>query len=257
MQYEKIYLSDDQAAPYLEFYSENKNERKAAVLIFPGGGYRARADHEGEPIAIEFLKAGFNAFVCHYRVSPHRYPLPFHDAISAIQFIKSSSEKFSIFANKIAVCGFSAGAHLAASLGFFNGDENAGIAHKTCLASRPNAMILCYPVISFNAFCHEGSVIHLLGDNPTPKQREIFSWQNAVQKSSPPCFLWHTANDKGVPVQNSLMLADALSKNSVPFELHIFPEGSHGLGLAKDNLRISQWFNLAVTWLNTTLYKNN
>jgi acetyl esterase/lipase len=242
--------SDDvDCVPCIDKFLLEGVKNAPAVLVFPGGAYRHRAEHEGEVVAKEFNSKGFHSFVVHYSVYPKQYPAPFLDAIAAMMHVKNHAEQYGIKKNAIAVCGFSAGGHLAASLGIFSGDIKAGISPKMMSDACPNAMILCYPVISFAEYTNEGSVQNLLGENPSPDLRQKFSWQKQVHSKTPPTFLWHTSDDAAVPVENSLMLADSLKKHSIPFELHVFPKGTHGLGLAKKFLRISQWANLASDWL--------
>ncbi len=239
----------------MEFHPSGAGAILPAVMVFPGGAYSHRADHEGACVAEEFNKRGFHSFVVHYRVAPDRYPAPFLDAVAAVRHVRNNADEYGVRRDGIAVCGFSAGGHLAASLGIFKGDDDAGIPGKLLESSRPDAMILCYPVISFEKYTHEGSVRNLLGECVTPQARRKFSWFRHVEKKTPPAFLWHTSDDSAVPVQNSLLLANALRRNSIPFELHVFPSGPHGLGLAKQNPRISQWTELASGWLGELLQR--
>ncbi|HOK03944.1 MAG TPA: alpha/beta hydrolase [Victivallales bacterium] len=253
---EKIFLGEKNDIPFMEFFKNDSKQKLPAVIIFPGGGYAHRAKHEAEPIAQEFLREGFHAFVVQYRVAPHKYPAPFIDAVNAIQYIRQNAEQLLTIPDKIAVCGFSAGGHLAAATAFFEGSEYPELSASIMAKSRPNAVILSYAVISFLQYVNEGTMKNLLGEeNPSDKLREKFSWEKQVTPSSPPVFLWHTADDAVVHVKNALLMASALSENSVPFEMHIFPHGKHGLGLAKDDLRISQWLPLAASWLRQTFSK--
>lgn len=223
-----------------------------AVIVFPGGGYSHRAYHEGEPVALWLNSIGISAFVLEYRVSPYRYPYPLLDAKRAIRYVRYHAKEWNIDPDRIGVLGFSAGGHLASTVGthFDLGDANSDdpIERISC---RPDAMILCYPVISFGEFRHDGSMRSLLGDNPSQDMITLLSNETQVTADTPPTFLWHTANDSGVPVENSLLFASALSKNKVPFELHVFPDGRHGLGLAQEHPQVKVWTKLCEKWLKS------
>ncbi len=243
---------DGEFVPALDIYTLNCSEAKGAVVVCPGGGYSNRAAHEGEDIALRFNKLGFHAFVVQYRVSPNRFPAPQQDIFRAIKIIRSKAEEWNIKANKIAVCGFSAGGHLAASSGtLFNeveftvGDETDKILQK------PNALILCYPVISSGELGHAGSFDNLLGKDADSGLREKYSLEKRITAETPPTFLWHTEEDSAVPVENSLLWCLNLRKYKIPFELHVFPEGRHGLGLGVDPdiPEIKVWPELCATWL--------
>lgn len=217
-----------------------------AVIICPGGGYEHLAPHEDEPIARWVNSLGYAAFVLHYRLAHH--PAPLADAQRAIRLVRLRASEFNLDPTKIAILGFSAGGHLAASAGtlFTSGDAKAEDPIERC-SSRPDAMILCYPVISFGPEGHHGSMVNLLGENPPKELVEKLSLENAVTKQTPPAFIWHTADDEVVPVENSLLFARMLRKNNVPFALHIYPHGQHGLGLG-EGLEAS-WPQLCEGWL--------
>ncbi len=233
-------------------YIIDAQEPTGAVIVFPGGGYSHRAQHEGEPIALWLNSIGISAFVLEYRVSPYRYPYPLLDAKRAIRYVRYHAQEWNIDPKKIGILGFSAGGHLAATVGTHfdlgNSDSDDPIERVSC---RPDAMVLCYPVITFVEFRHDGSMRALLGDNPSPDMIDMLSNESQVTTDTPPAFLWHTANDQAVPVENSLLFAGALSKNKVPFELHIFPDGRHGLGLARENPQVREWTRLCENWLKT------
>jgi len=164
--------------------------------------------------------------------------------------IRHNAEQWKIKTDRIAVCGFSAGGHLAGSLGVHwerYGFEKEDSLHK--ISNRPNAMILCYPVLT-TQFPHQGSIMNLLGDNATNSDfLKEFSLELNIGTTTPPAFLWRTAEDPGVPVENSLLFAQHLKKNGIPFELHVFPKGKHGLGLATEDSHVSQWMPLCCRWL--------
>lgn len=231
-------------------YLLETDEPLGAVVICPGGGYGHLADHEGEPVAKKFNEFGFHAFVVHYHVAPARHPLPLMDIQRAIRIVRYNAHKWLVKTDKIAVCGFSAGGHLACSSGvhFDEGDPDEDNPLDR-INSRPDAMILCYPVISSREFAHLGSFENLLGEDPSEDDLKEMSLEIQVSEETPPTFLWHTADDAGVPVENSLLFATALRQHKVPCELHVFPEGNHGLGLAEACPNIAVWPDLCATWL--------
>lgn len=238
--------------PHLIPYIVQTSKKTPAIVVFPGGGYTHRAFHEGEPVCKWLNSIGISAFLLNYRVSPYKHPAPLLDAKRAIRLVRYNSKKWNIDPNRIGVLGFSAGGHLASLVGthFDSGDKKNSdpIERVSC---RPDCMVLCYPVISLNEFAHEGSKKALLGDNPDPILVWALSSHNMVCNLTPPTFLWHTSDDTSVPVENSLLFAMALKKHKVPFELHIFPHGKHGLGLAQDTLYVSEWTSLCEKWFES------
>jgi acetyl esterase/lipase len=173
------------------------------------------------------------------------------DAKRAIRYVRHHAEVWNLDKHKIGILGFSAGGHLAASASTSHDTGNAESSDKIDQEnSRPDIAILCYPVISFIQHYHEGSVLNLLGDHSTEKLRTSLSHENNVSATTPPTFLWHTADDASVPVENSLLYAQSLSKNNVSYEMHIFPNGRHGLGLAKEDPIVGKWTDLCKGWLN-------
>ena len=210
------------------------NRRYKAVLICPGGGYQGVSDREAEPVALAFLAKGIAAFVLRYSVAPARYPTALLEVSRAMWLIRQRADEWNINADDIAICGFSAGGHLAASLGTLWNEafipEELGMPEGM---NKPNKLILCYPVI----LCEEGrahrdSFYNLLGRCLPEEEYEKFSLDRRVGPHTPPTFLWHTFDDAGVPVDSSLEFALALRKNRVPFEMHIYPSGAHGSSLA-------------------------
>ncbi|MDD2708273.1 MAG: alpha/beta hydrolase [Verrucomicrobiae bacterium] len=240
----------DTFRPWLDPYLVKGNRLRGAVLICPGGGYTGRAAHEGIAIAQRFNQDGLHAFVVHYRVSPNRHPAPLLDVSRAMRMIRQRAVEWLVSTDHIAVCGFSAGGHLTASLGVHFDTEftRAGDPIEK-ISSRPDALILCYPVITSGPHSHRGSFNQLLGENPSPELMEKMSLERQVTSKTPPSFLWHTAEDKGVRVENSLLFAQALSQNKVPFELHVYPAGRHGLGLALEDPHVATWMPLCCEWL--------
>ncbi|MEI6218392.1 MAG: alpha/beta hydrolase, partial [bacterium] len=201
-------------------------ERYAVRL--PGGGYGGLAEHEGKGYAEFFVNAGIACFVVKYRLGTQgfRHPAMLEDALAAISTIRSSAAEFGVNPKKIGVMGSSAGGHLTAhalvAWNRYNSSESL----------RPDFGILCYPVImSRGEFCHQGSMMNLLGENPAAELLDEVACEQHVTRETPPCFIWHTAADDGVPVENSMGFASALRRNGVSFELHVYAKGAHGLGL--------------------------
>ena len=219
------------------------------VVICPGGAYSHRAPHEGEPIALALNDRGIAACVCDYRVAPYQHPHPLLDAQRTIRWVRANAEEFNVNPAAVGILGFSAGGHLASSAGTHydtgraDGDE---IDRESC---RPDAMVLCYPVISFGEFGHRGSMKNLLGEDPPEELVQSLSNETQVTADTPPTFLWHTANDPGVLVENSLHFAQALSAHKVAHELHVYRSGRHGLGLALEFPHIATWMDLCGEWL--------
>ncbi|MCX7045778.1 MAG: alpha/beta hydrolase [Candidatus Sumerlaeota bacterium] len=236
--------------PTLDIYRLETQAPCGAVLICPGGGYGGRAAHEGKDIALRFNKAGYHAFVVQYRVSPNRHPAPLMDVSRALRIIRNNATEWKVKPDHIAVCGFSAGGHLTATIGTkFDAGNAQSEDPIERQSSRPDALILCYPVISFTKNAHTGSAYNLLGKDASPEKLKEFSAELNVTEKTPPSFLWHTADDKAVPVENSFMFAEALHKNKVPFEMHIYPSGPHGMGLAPQSPHIATWSDLCCQWL--------
>ncbi len=221
-----------------------------AIVVCPGGGYRTRAAHEGEPVARWLNSLGVSAFVLDYRVAPHRHPLPLADLQRAVRYVRHHAGKWHVDPRRVGVLGFSAGGHLAATAAVRADAGDPGASDPLEReSSRPDAVVLCYPVISFGQHGHPGSMRNLLGDDPPEGLRRELSTELHVTAQTPPAFLWHTADDAGVPVENSLAFAGALARHGVPFELHVFPSGRHGLGLAAEDRRVGAWTDLCRAWL--------
>lgn len=226
--------------------------RRPAIVVCPGGGYEFCSEREAEPVALRFLAEGFNVFVLWYRVGEaqgdekrtsdashwyqkapeHVFPLPQHDAAAAIAHVRANAAKYHTDPDRIAIMGFSAGGHLAASVsGLWHHAEiwqELGLEPEDV---RPNAAVLCYPVIVSDQDAHRGSFVHLSGCEEIAQhaQYDVTNW---VTEQYPPTFLWHTFTDDAVPVQNSLRMGLALATCGVLTEMHIFPRGRHGLSLA-------------------------
>ncbi len=234
--------SDDGMTPELWCYIPSnfpdieENRKRPAVIVCPGGAYRICSNREAECIALQYLAQDMAAFVLVYSVKNKSasFPRCTMEALTAIKTVREHSDEWNIDPDKIAVLGFSAGGHLAASTGiFWNSDyaKNAFDDYKLC---KPNAAVLCYPVISDDEHPHLGSFRHLLGDSASKEEMDKISIEKHVTSEYPPTFLWHTATDTTVPVQNSLIMAKKLADHGVSFEMHIYPTGRHGLGLSDE-----------------------
>ncbi|MGO2539640.1 MAG: alpha/beta hydrolase [Specibacter sp.] len=221
------------------------------VLVLPGGGYGMHAEHEGPLIADWLSRIGLNALVVRYPVAPHRHPSGLRrvrDVLSAARTgaLDLGSE---IDRSRIGVIGFSAGGHLAALLSTGALLPSGTYGTTSAPTGRVDLSILAYPVISFIHEPHEGSVSNLLGSGDTFGARRALSAEHLVDANTPPTFLWHTADDGGVPVSHSLRYANALALNNVPFDLHVFERGDHGKGLAEGLGPLEAWSTLCQAWL--------
>jgi acetyl esterase/lipase len=240
--------------PNLTIYVATGNQKvPTGVLVFPGGGYvHLAVDHEGTQIAAWLNSYGISAFVLRYRLGPkYHHPVELEDAQRAIRYVRANAKQYGIDGHRIGVWGFSAGGHLASSVGthFDNGEASATDVIDQ-QSSRPDFLILCYPVITFKEpYLHRGSRTALLGDNPDPGLMDLLSNETQVTAQTPPTFLFHTSDDPVVPVQNSIDFYLALRKANVPAELHVFEHGPHGVGLARDKPDLAIWPDLLAKWL--------
>ena len=233
----------------------NKTTRPA-IVICPGGGYHFCAPWEGETIALRFFADGYNTFVLNYSIAPARFPQAVCELAEAVRLVRSRAEEWAIDPDKIAVCGFSAGGHLAGSLGIFYDKpevlDNLKCTEEEC---KPNGSILCYPVITSGEKAHRGSFNNLLGEDATADMLERVSLEKQVSETTPPAFIWHTYEDDAVPVENSIYMFSALREKGINAELHIFPHGGHGLCLGDGvngprNDEVDVWPSLASRWMS-------
>lgn len=240
---------------------EMKEKLRPVILICPGGAYRSTSDREAEPIALQFLAAGYHVAVLRYSTVPARFPEALMQLALAVHILRKNAEEWKIDKNRIIVMGFSAGGHLAASLGvFWNQEflfERLGVPAKQL---QPNGLILCYPVITSGEKSHQGSFINLLGlDYDNLVKRSKVSLEKQVTRDTPPTFIWHTATDDLVPVENSILFFQALCAAGVRAEMHIYPNGPHGLALATNETsgphgeliqeECKSWMKLAKDWV--------
>jgi acetyl esterase/lipase len=224
-----------------------------AVIVAPGGGYQNLAmNHEGRQVANWLNAMGVTAFVLQYRLGPrYNHPVELGDAQRAIRLVRSRAAEFRINPERIGMLGFSAGGHLTATAGTHFDAGNAGAADPIDqVSSRPDFLVLAYPVITMDpSFTHAGSRRNLLGENPDPRLQEELSNELRVTAQTPPTFLFHTTNDNGVPVMNSVAFYSSLVKAGVPAEMHLFANGPHGVGLALNDPALSEWPKLLEGWL--------
>lgn len=246
----------DEDRPTLTIYLPDR--AKAAgfgVVVCPGGGYHNLAmDHEGKQVAEWLNSLGAAAFVLKYRLGPrYHHPVEMGDGLRAMRFVRFHAADYGIAPDRIGIWGFSAGGHLASTVGthFDVGNPNATDPIDR-MGSRPDFMVLAYPVITFTEpYVHKGSMRNLLGDNPDSQLARNLSNELQVTPQTPPTFLFHTTTDSTVPVENSEMFYEALVKNHVSAEMHIFEQGHHGVGLAKSDPALSHWPDLLAQWFRT------
>ncbi len=257
MIHKKISLRKQGEIPYITTYILEdvvpNQKKRPLVVIFPGGAYEFCSPREAEPIACAFNSMGINAVIVEYTVKA-AYPQSLIDASDAVVYVRQHAQEWNTDVDKIFVCGFSAGGHLAASIAIMCDKEDA--IKRADKLNKPNGMILSYPVITSGEFAHRGSFNAISA--VTPELLEKTSLEKQVDKNTPPAFIWHTFSDNAVPVENSLRLAAALREKSVPFELHIYPDGPHGLSLAtkfvmehdnEDIPYVQNWIEHAKKWI--------
>ena len=262
MIFEKIMLDDE---AYLEVYAADKvgDFVRNAILVIPGGGYGCVcADREGEPIALAFIPYGYNAFVLHYSVGGKRtFPTQLIQASMAMKYIKDNAEKYNINPDRVFVTGFSAGGHLAGSLGtMWHKQEIYDAIDMPYGYNKPAGMMLIYPVITgLYDWAHQGSFVNLLGtQEPSEEQLRATSLEENVDARSVPLYLVHTSNDQVVNIRHALYMANAYTEAGLTFEMHVYPDAPHGVALGNaitkcgcekyDNPAIAKWVENAVEW---------
>jgi acetyl esterase/lipase len=237
--------------PAITAYLPEVDTPAAAVVVCPGGGYQMRAEHEGEPIAQWLASLGIAGVVVDYRVAPYRHPIPLGDAQRALRTVRAMAGEWNIDPGRVGILGFSAGGHLAATAATQwdrgRADATDPIERESC---RPDVAVLCYAVLSFFHAQHMGSMANLMGETAPPLAvRRAMSADTNVTAETPPTFLWSTADDEAVDVENSLRFASQLRHHGVPFGLHVFPHGRHGLGLAGGVPEVEAWPGLCAAFL--------
>ncbi|MDO5559470.1 MAG: alpha/beta hydrolase [Oscillospiraceae bacterium] len=241
-----------------EISSQIGRKNKPAVIICPGGGYANLSDRESEPVALRFAAMGVQAFVLEYSVNQKPFPMALLELAQTTAFVRANAVSWDIDPDNICVCGFSAGGHLAASLGVH---WNKGFVKDTLEFTdehKPNSLILCYPVITAGEYAHKGSVRNITGLNPASQLTDLVSLEKHVDADTPRTFIWHCADDDVVPVENTILFISALSRSNISFQCTVYPFGGHGLALCDEttscipsqyNKKCSGWFNDAVEWL--------
>lgn len=237
--------------------------RRKSVIVCPGGAYCFCSEREAEPVALQYVARGYNAFVLNYSVAPCEYPQQLCEVLLSVALVRRNADAWHCRKDAVAVMGFSAGGHLAASAGcLFDRKEAFVPIGVTPEEARPDAMLLCYPVITSGEYAHRGSFDALTGGRK--ELLELVSLEKQVCSCTPPAFLWHTADDNCVPVQNSLLFAQSMSAVGVPYALHIYPHGAHGLSLCNELTGAPQypwtlepscegWVDLSLQWLEQVL----
>lgn len=262
---------------FLDDSAEILIDKRPVVLICPGGGYEYTSEREGEVLATQFLAMGYHAAVLYYSCAPARFPVALTELATAVQMLRSRADEWFIDPNAVIVLGSSAGGHLAACMGTLW--EEDFLAEALALKEtdrrmiRPDGMILCYPVITSGVYAHRGSFECLLGKEEGSLERwndktsllAKLSLENRVNSKTSPAFIWHTYTDGSVPIENSLMMVNALQKAGVPTEFHMYPRGGHGLSLANRLTRhrdgsamqeeCTSWITLVHTWLENQFVK--
>lgn len=248
-----------------EVYPTQQNViARPLVIICPGGAYNHLSVREGEAVALKMCDLGLNAVILRYSFLPNVYPCALYELASLVALARKNADEWHIDPHKIILGGFSAGAHLAASLGTMWKDgfitDALGLSYDDI---RPDKLLLCYPVLTSGEFAHQNSFRSLLGSR-YDELIESMSLENHVSADTPECFIWHTFEDSSVPLENSLMFAAALRRAGVRFEYHVFPFGKHGLALATEEtntidgtsmqLECSVWPQLFATWLEHTQF---
>lgn len=234
-----------------------------AMVVIPGGGYSMTSDREAEPVALAYTANNFNSFVLRYSCSPVRHPYQLAEAIMAMNYIRLNADKLSIDPNMVAAVGFSAGGHLCAMLGSIPDDDGAAEIFKSKVNARPNAIVLGYPVITSGKKAHQWSFMELCGKENEELIKKL-DITNLVDKNSAPAFIWSTNTDNAVPCRNALLAALAYDEAEVPFSLHVWGKGEHGLSLANACVygseaykraingmtqSVKEWVDLSIEWL--------
>jgi acetyl esterase/lipase len=256
---EPISMNPNNPLATFKFFPLTVEDDRPVMLICPGGGYNHVSARENEQVAMQFLAKGYHAGVLTYSVASFSYPTQLLELAKSVKWLRDHAKEYHINPEKVFVMGFSAGGHLTGSLAVhWDKDvikENLGIENEYV---KPNAVVLCYPVISGGEFAHRGSFTILTGGDDS--LLDFLSLEKQVGAHVPPVFLWHTVTDGAVPVENSLLFSMALKKAQIPFEMHLYDRGKHGLSLCNKlsnvtneegltDPHVATWLNLAMEWL--------
>lgn len=244
---------------YMNHVNEEIGRRfRPAIILCPGGAYAFRSDTENEYVAVKYQACGFQVFSLKYSVN-EPFPTALMELAATVAYIRDNADVLDVDTEKVFVCGFSAGGHLAASLGVLWNSEIFNGVYEDKRVIKPTGMILCYPVITAGEYANRDT-INNVSKGMDEKYTDYLSLEKNVSAETSKAFIWHTFSDESVPMENTLMFADAMRKAKVPFELHIFPEGCHGLSLATEytavsedhiNEVVSQWFDMSVKWIKS------
>lgn len=255
-------FTDRPWAKVTAYLNENRSTApRRAMIVCPGGGYAHLAFREDEPIAMMWASEGFQTFVLHYGINENAKNFgPLVEACTAIRYVREHAAEMNVDPDHIFITGFSAGGHLAASAGTLwnHAAVKTAFGDIPTRMGRPDGTVLCYPVITAGEFAHRGSMYNLTRQDATAEEQAPYSLENFVDENTSPSFLWHTANDPAVPSMNSILYAAELAKRKIPYELHIYPDGVHGLSLCDErswdgvppliNPVAADWIHNAVRW---------
>lgn len=243
--------------PLTEDHVETRRLKYPSVVICPGGAYAMVSTREADPVALEYIAAGYNTFILDYSVGEEAKGfVPLMEISKTVMKIREMSDEWSCDPNQIVVCGFSAGGHLAGSLATMWDDaELKKVFDNENGKNMPNGAILAYPVITASEYAHVESIENVSGAKEGTEKYKYFSLEDRVDKKTCPVFLWHTADDETVPVENAILMTTALVKSKVSCESHIFPTGKHGLSTCtiesgRPNAYDRKWMSLSISWLN-------
>ncbi|HIT90205.1 MAG TPA: alpha/beta hydrolase [Candidatus Merdenecus merdavium] len=259
IEFQPLDHKEAQVTGYLRtIIKEQQNRKKCypAIVICPGGGYEMVSEREAEPVAYEYMAAGYHVFILRYSIRPKAGDFrPLMELANTVEKIRKNAREWKVDPDCIAVCGFSAGGHLAASLGTLAHNEAFIKAYGKNHGFYPNAMVLSYPVITADEYAHIGSIENASGNKKGTEEYKFFGLDHHVTKDTCPVFLWHTSEDDCVPVENSLAMARALSKEKIPYELHVFPHGGHGMSVCTEEVGVKspynqRWMKWSIEWLN-------
>lgn len=234
----------------------NYRSKRPCVVIFPGGGYEKLSEREADPVAFEFFNRGYQVFVLYYSLREQaRNMQVLMEGSAAIMTIRDHSQEWNIQEDQIAVCGFSAGGHAAASAGIlWNHPRLKEKLDTRNGRNRPDAMILAYPVVTAGKFAHQDSLLWVSGAPEGTEENQFWALDRHVDSHTPPAFVWHTVEDTTVPVENTLLLINALQKHKISYECHLYPHGGHGMSVCTVEVGCPQphvrtWVELCMQWL--------